>query len=234
MYRTDKPTRRILFCLQVIVSEHRQQPLTHLIVWDVKKIRLCVTIKALDSQITTLINHRQWHFYIRLIIIKLTCEIILSYQLIHVLVKMRKQTNQISRCATLKPIVSEVHLVKGIQDAKGIKNICHAFTEMIAIIFLFKHSQHLVITTIVIFCKFLNWFSKISDQLILGNSTYRLVVTIQTDVIRLVEPAEHANLRELCNTCEENKAKVSISPLESSIKRLHDVAMLFLQTNHLT
>ena len=135
-------------------------------------------VVILDGKVTTLVNHRQRHFHISLIIIKLAGCIILSYHLIQVLIEMRKQAHQISRRTTLKPETPHVHLIESIQDAERIENINKALSEMITVIFPFENIQHFLVTTVFVLGKLLDWLREIFCQFFFGNTTDGLIITI--------------------------------------------------------
>ena len=53
---------------------------------------------------------------------------------------------------------------------------------------------------------------------------------VHTDVVRLVEPAEHAHLRELGHSCQQDELQVCIGSLEDGVEGLQHVAVSVFQT----
>ncbi|SCI49346.1 Uncharacterised protein [uncultured Bacteroides sp.] len=66
-------------------------------------------------------------------------------------------------------------------------------------------------------------------QLLLGHSAESLVMYVHTDVIRLVEPAEHTHLRELGYSRQQDKLQVCIGSLKHRVEGLQHVAVSVLQ-----
>ena len=54
---------------------------------------------------------------------------------------------------------------------------------------------------------------------------------IHTDVVRLIETTEHAHLRELGNTREQDKLQVIISFLKHRIYAFEQIAVIILQSH---
>ena len=55
------------------------------------------------------------------------------------------------------------------------------------------------------------------------------LLVYSSDVIRLVEPAEYAHLRELGYSCKQYELQMFVSPLEDGIKSFQNIAMMVFQ-----
>ena len=77
----------------------------------------------------------------------------------------------------------------------------------------------------------LNLLIKGRIQFIFRNATKCLVMLIHTNVVRLIETTEHAYLRELGDTREQNKLQVIISFLEHRIYAFEQIAIIILQSH---
>ena len=89
---------------------------------------------------------------------------------------------------------------------------------MITIIFQLKSFYHFFIAAIQLRCHLPNWLREIFYEFFFSDATDGFIFIVQTDVIRLVETTEHTDLRELSDTCKEDKAQVGISTLEGGIE----------------
>ena len=119
--------------------------------------------------------------------------------------------------------------VKGIQKAERVIDIGHEIAEMIAVILGLKHRTHLVVRAPVYFGHRLYRITESSVKLLLGDAAECLVLAVHTDILRLVETAEHAHLRELGHTRQEHELKMLVGTLEHRIETLEDIPVLLFQ-----
>ena len=69
-------------------------------------------------------------------------------------------------------------------------------------------------------CQFADTFCEDGVQFLLGDTQKRIIAIGERYVIGLVEAAEHADLRELGNTCEHHEAQVVVGSLEDGEEAL--------------
>ena len=72
-------------------------------------------------------------------------------------------------------------------------------------------------------------FGEIAFHLLLCDAAEAFVIGCQADVVRLVEAAEDAHLRELGHPCQQHELQVRVRPLEDRIKALQHRAVPILQ-----
>ena len=107
---------------------------------------------------------------------------------------MGKQADKIRRSARAEPIVTDTFLVESIQQTERIIDIGQAIAEMIAVVLSFQSLHHLFLRTMVNGCHIPDWLGEISPELILSDAAKGLVAGVHTNVVRLVEAAEHTHL----------------------------------------
>ena len=66
-------------------------------------------------------------------------------------------------------------------------------------------------------------------QFHLSHTTQCFIMIIHTYIFRLVEPAEHTDLRKFCHSRKQHKPQVFISPFEGGIESFQDFAVGIFQ-----
>ena len=100
---------------------------------------------------------------------------------------------------------------------------------MITVIFLFQHFSHLARGTVIFQSHTGYLLREIAFQLFLGNAAECLVTGIHTDVLGLVETAEHAYLGEFRHSRQQYELQVAVRSLEDRIETLQHIPVAVLQ-----
>ena len=79
-------------------------------------------------------------------------------------------------------------------------------------------------------CHIPNRLGEIIPKLILSDAAKSFVASVHTDVVRLVETAEHAYLREFCHSGKKNKLEMTVRHLKHGIESFQNVAVLVFKT----
>ncbi|CDD20474.1 unknown [Prevotella sp. CAG:732] len=89
--------------------------------------------------------------------------------------------------------------------------------------------QGLLISESIMLSHLLDTLTEILSQFTLGNTTTATVFIFQRENLEIVQLAKDAELTKLGDTCDENKANVSLLLLQGAEKISHDVADGLLQ-----
>ncbi len=138
---------------------------------------------------------------------------------------MREKPHEISGRTGLEPVVVDPHLFEGAQHAERIVNANHAAAEMIAVELPFQFRFHLVLRELIFSCHLLNLFFENGVQFLFGDAEQGVVACRQTDVVGLVETAEHADLRELGHAGEQHEAQMLVGGLEHRIETFENLTV---------
>ena len=218
-----------LTSIEIVAGHKRKKAFLYLVIWIIQKKNITAQIKILYSKIATLINHRQRLFYGSFIVDKFFSRIIAPRYLVHILIGVRKQTDEIGRCSALEPIVRDIQSCKSIKQAEWIINISHVLTEMITIIVGLKHWTHLIVWAFVSARHFFYRFTEYCIQFCLWYTTKSFILAVHTYIKRLIETTEYTDLRKLGNSSKKDKLKMLISTFEHRIETFQCIAMLFLK-----
>ena len=120
--------------------------------------------------------------------------------------KLAHHLNQIGGCATAKPIIIDLLIRKRIEQAKWIVNIRRRPCKMVTIIFALQLLDRLLSCAIQDSCQMINMISHLRQQLLLCDTTNRGIGFQHTDVIDVVQLTKNAQLRELRDSSQEDKA----------------------------
>ena len=142
---------------------------------------------------------------------------------------MSKQPHQVCRSTRAEPPVIELFFSKGIEQAERIIYIQHLRAEVITVILSLEHGLHFVLPHTELFRHLRNRLRKISLQLLLGYSAQSLIAGIHTDIVRLIETAEHTNLRKLRHPGKEYELQVIVSFLEHRIETFQNFPIPLFQ-----
>ena len=97
---------------------------------------------------------------------------------------------------------------------------------MITIIPGFQTELHFIGSAPFLCSQHSNRIGEILLQFFLGNATKCLVTIVHADILRLVETAEHTNLRELGDTRQQHELQISVGTLEGGIESFQRVPVL--------
>ncbi len=125
-----------------------------------------------------------------------------------------------------KTLANLVTLLLGISVAFKMKAELFVTVETLAIIGLGLVAFVFDTAGGVLFAKFLNLFLKHSEQLIFGYAAQSVIAAIKTDILWLIESAEHTDLRELGDACQQDELQVTICIFEYTIKAFEDFAVI--------
>ena len=81
---------------------------------------------------------------------------------------------------------------------------------MIAVVAVFQAQAYIFIGGVVCRCKQLQRFFKIGVNFFLGDAAYRLVSVVHTDILQVVQVAEHTYLPEFSHACQQSEAYVPV------------------------
>ena len=141
---------------------------------------------------------------------------------------MAEQADQITGRTRAKPIILDIPYAKRIEQAKGIEDIRLPLTEMIAVIMPLQQQAHLLGAHPHLVRHGVHLVMKRPLQFRLRDTADRLIGRTHTDILRLVETAEHTHLRELRHTREQHEAQVLVSSLEGRVETLENITIEFL------
>jgi hypothetical protein len=228
-HQTADPAAGFLLRLQISSRKHRQETVLHFVIRKVEQEGVEISIVSLDGQVSALIDHRQRALHVGFVVDEFLRGIILARQLVHVLLKMRKQTDQVGWCACAEPVVIQTLTVQCVQQTERIVNVRHPFTEVIPVVLLFQTPTHLFRRTLVFSSHGRNRFRKCAVNLFLRDAAKRLVTRVHADVLRLVETAEYAHLRELRHPRQQHKLQMAVRTLKHRVERLQHITVPFFQ-----
>ena len=100
---------------------------------------------------------------------------------------------------------------------------------MVAVILLLQPLLHLFRRTAVVHRHVGNGLREVAVDLFLRDAAQRLVTSVHADVLRLVETAEHAHLRELRHARQQHELQMLVCHLEYRVKGFQHVAVMLLQ-----
>ena len=188
--------------MQVGSGYHGEESAFDFIVGEIQQECVEFPVIVLDGKVSALIDHRQRAFSIGLVIDELLQTIVFPGQFVHVLVEMCEQADEVGWCAGTEPIIPYALFVESIEQAERCIDIGHFLTEMVSVVLLFQHLFHFLNSAMVILCHGGDGFSEITFHFLLRDATQGFIPCVHADVIRLVESAEYADLREFGHSCE--------------------------------
>ena len=97
---------------------------------------------------------------------------------------------------------------------------------MITVVFLFQSFHCFLITHAKIVSQLPDRGVEDGEKFFFSNAAQRFVTPVHTDVIRLVESAEHAHLRELGDSGEHHKLQVLVGILEQTVESFQKIAVV--------
>ena len=101
---------------------------------------------------------------------------------------------------------------------------------MVTVIFLFQLFYCLFLCHAVHFAKFLYLILEHRKQFFFGDAAKCVETGVVADVCRLVETAEHADLRELGDSREQHKLQMLVRELENAIKAFKYLAVIVFKS----
>ena len=216
---------RRLLRAEIVGGNQREETLFHLVVGQIEQVGVGEAVVVLDGQITALIDHWQRALHVRPVVDKIRRVVILPRQFVEILVRMAEQADQITGRTRAKPIILDIPNAKRIEQAKGIEDVRLPLTEMITVIMPLQQLAHLLGAHPHFVRHSVHLVMKCSLQFRLRDTADRLIGRTHTDILRLVETAEHTHLRKLRHTREQHEAQVLVSSLEGRVETLERLAV---------
>ena len=186
-------------------------------------------IIVLDSQVPALEDHGQRTLHVGLVVHELFGAVVLARQLVDVLVEVGEQADEVRGCARTEPVVVYPPAVQRVEQAEGIVHVRQPVAEVVAVVLQLQPLLHFLRRTAVVRGHVGNGFGEITVYLVLRDAAQRLVTPVHADVLRLVETAEHAHLRELRHARQQHKLQVLVRCLEHGVEGLEHVAVPVLE-----
>lgn len=216
--------------LRVERHQEVQEPVTDLVVGKLKRIEPEFLVVALDGEIATLVNHGQRVVGLRTVFRKGgRGHFHPVHQQAQVVVALLEQIHQVSGRARLEPEVIQYFRLAGIQHAERIEDAGAIRVKVIAVVQAghplqggFKiHSVGLPQQ------RYLR--GKRIYQFLFRNAAQGGVFGPGADVLQLVQVAEHADLRKLGDTRQEDEAKVAVGTFQHTVEGFQGAAVLLQQ-----
>ena len=138
---------------------------------------------------------------------------------------MGEQADEVCGCARAEPVVVHTATVQRVEQAEGIVHVRQPFAEVVAVILLLQPLLHLPGRAAVVRGHVGNGLREVAVYLVLRDAAQRLVASVHADILRLVEAAEHAHLRELRHARQQHELQVLVRRLEHGVEGLEHVAV---------
>ena len=141
---------------------------------------------------------------------------------------MAEQADQVTGRTRAKPIILYIPNAKRIEQTKRIEDVRLPLTEMIAVIMPLQQLAHLLGAHPHLVRHSIHLVMKRPLQFRLRDTADRLIGRTHTDILWLVETAEHTHLRKLRHAREQHEAQVLVSSLEGRVETLESITIEFL------
>lgn len=137
-----------------------------------------------------------------------------SAQALHVEIRALQYINQKGRSARREPEVLVLLCIESVEQAERIIDVGTILTEMIAVVLPFQVSASFLISPIVCLGHSLDVRFQVCEQFLLGDAAECTEIIVHADVLQIIQFAEDAQLAELADAGDEEKAKILPQPLE--------------------
>ena len=152
-----------------------------------------------------------------------------SVQTPHVEIHALQYINQKGRSARREPEVLVLLCIESIEQAERIIDVGAMLAEMITVVLPFQMSASFLVSLIVCLGHPLDVRLQVCEQFLLGDAAKRTEIIAHADVLQVIQFAEDAQLAELADAGDEEKAKILSQPFEGAEELPHLVAELLLQ-----
>ena len=137
-----------------------------------------------------------------------------TVQALHIEIRALQYINQKGRSARREPEVLVLLCIESVEQAERIIDVGTILTEMIAVVLPFQVSASFLISPIVCLGHSLDVRFQVCEQFLLGDAAECTEIIVHADVLQIIQFAEDAQLAELADAGDEEKAKILPQPLE--------------------
>ena len=135
-----------------------------------------------------------------------------------------KSLYHIAWSARTKPVRSNLLIVQCLYQAERIEDVLRVLAEMIAVIISAQLFQTLLVCHTKRLAKRLNIPTHRRGQLCKADATDGRILVVHADVVKVVQFAEDAELRELGYASDKDKLQIRIEQFHGTIEVLHHLA----------